>query len=222
MNTPHATPPVAPAPAAALALFWQRLCHGELVAARAGNTTSAELICRPVTPTILAAAAVRVARCIFDDLAAQQILLIGSPQRIAPYADGFCASGPRGVTVVAQRDGQARELAHRVGGHILRLPDLPAQLPHHDIVVSCTASVLPILGKGMIERAMRWRRHRPLLIIDLAVHQDVEPEVAELDDVYVYATADLVRFAEAHRELLRLAVAGPARGPGAMPPPLRS
>lgn len=217
MNTPHATPPVAPAATAALALFWQRLCHGEPAAARARDAAPAELICRPVTPAILAAAAVRVARCIFDNLAAQQILLIGSSPRIAPYADGFCASGPRRVTVIAQRDGQARELAHRIGGRTVRLPDLPEQLPQHDIVVSCTASVLPILGKGMVERTMRWRHHRPLLIIDLATHQDVEPEVAELDDVYLYATADLARFAEAHCELLRAAVSG--RGPGLMPPP---
>ena len=64
-------------------------------------------------------------------------------------------------------------------------------LARHDIVITCTASPLPILGKGMVERAIKARKHRPMFMVDLAVPRDIEPEVGELDDVFLYAVDDL-------------------------------
>jgi glutamyl-tRNA reductase len=82
-------------------------------------------------------------------------------------------------------------LARRINGRAITLHELPEQLAQHDIIVTCTASQLPILGKGMVERALKMRKHRPLFIVDLAVPRDVEAEVAELRDVFLYTVDDL-------------------------------
>jgi len=86
---------------------------------------------------------------------------------------------------------RAQVLARRFNGHAITLHELPEQLAQHDIVITCTASQLPILGKGMVERALKTRKHRPLFIVDLAVPRDVEAEVAELNDVFLYTVDDL-------------------------------
>jgi glutamyl-tRNA reductase len=86
---------------------------------------------------------------------------------------------------------RAQVLARRINGHPITLNELPEQLAQHDIIISCTASPLPILGKGMVERALKQRKHRPLFIVDLAVPRDVEAEVAELSDVFLYSVDDL-------------------------------
>jgi glutamyl-tRNA reductase len=88
----------------------------------------------------------------------------------------------------------------------MRLADLPDSLARFDIVVSCTASTLPIIGLGMVERAIRTRRHRPMFIVDLAVPRDVEPEVARLGDVYVYTVDDLGRIVQTGHEARQAAV----------------
>jgi glutamyl-tRNA reductase len=98
-------------------------------------------------------------------------------------------------------------LASRFQGRVIALSDLPEQLARHDIVVTCTASTLPILGKGMIERAIKTRRHRPMLMIDLAVPRDVEVEVAELDDVFLYCVDDLGKIVQEGLETRHAAVA---------------
>jgi glutamyl-tRNA reductase len=98
-------------------------------------------------------------------------------------------------------------LANRFRGHAMTLNDLAKQLPLHDIVVTCTASTLPILGKGMIERAIKARRHRPMLMIDLAVPRDVEAEVAELDDVFLYSVDDLGKIVQEGLDTRHAAVA---------------
>jgi glutamyl-tRNA reductase len=89
----------------------------------------------------------------------------------------------------------------------MKLADLPDQLSRFDIVVSCTASTLPIIGLGMVERAVRSRRHRPMFIVDLAVPRDVEPEVARLDDVYVYTVDELGKIIQTGTETRLAAVA---------------
>ena len=86
---------------------------------------------------------------------------------------------------------RAQQLAHRFNGQAILLRDLPEHLPEYDIVVSCTASSLPILGKGLMERVIKARRYRPVFMVDLAVPRDIEPEVASLDDVFLYTVDDL-------------------------------
>src|SRR5205085_4534390 len=92
---------------------------------------------------------------------------------------------------------RAEPLAQRFHGTSLTLRDLPAALPEYDIVVSCTASSLPIIGKGLVERAIRARRHRPVFMVDLAVPRDIEVEVGAMDDVFLYSVDDLAEMVRA-------------------------
>lgn len=139
----------------------------------------------------MAAAAVRLAERIFPSIAEQKVLFIGAGEMIELNAVHFAARTPKHITVANRTLERAQTLARRINGHAITLTDLPEQLALHDIIVTCTASPLPILGKGMIERALKARKHRPLFIVDLAVPRDVEAEVSELDDVFLYTVDDL-------------------------------
>jgi len=143
----------------------------------------------------MAAAAVRLAERIFGDIAGQRVLLIGAGEMIDLCAQHFAARHPKQITVANRTAERAADLAQRLQTktrvHAVALNELPEQLALHDIVISCTASPLPIIGKGMVERAIKSRKHRPIFMVDLAVPRDVEPEVAELDDVFLYAVDDL-------------------------------
>ena len=140
----------------------------------------------------MAAAAARLAERIFGDIGEQSVLFIGAGEMIELCANHFGARNPRHITVANRTVERAEVLANRFNNaKAITLSDLPEQLAHHDIIVTCTASPLPILGKGMVERALQLRKHRPLFIVDLAVPRDVESEVAELDDVFLYYVDDL-------------------------------
>ncbi|MBI5006455.1 MAG: glutamyl-tRNA reductase [Nitrosomonadales bacterium] len=139
----------------------------------------------------MAAAAVKLAERIFPSIAEQRILFIGAGEMIELNAVHFAARTPQHITVANRTLERAQVLARRINGHAITLNELPEQLAQHDIIVTCTASPLPILGKGMVERALKQRKHRPLFIVDLAVPRDVEKEVAELDDVFLYTVDDL-------------------------------
>ena len=139
----------------------------------------------------LAAAAVKLAERIFPSISEQNVLFIGAGEMIELNAVHFAARTPKRITVANRTHDRAEVLARRINGHAITLNDLPEQLAHHDIIVTCTASPLPILGKGMVERALKLRKHRPLFIVDLAVPRDVEEEVSELDDVFLYTVDDL-------------------------------
>jgi glutamyl-tRNA reductase len=144
----------------------------------------------------LAAAAVRVAERIYPDLGEQSMLFIGAGEMIELCATHFSARKARNVTFANRTTERAAELAARFGARSVALPDLPEHIAQHDIIVTCTASPLPILGKGLIERALKVRRHRPILIVDLAVPRDVEPEVGSLGDVFLYTVDDLGRIVQ--------------------------
>jgi glutamyl-tRNA reductase len=139
----------------------------------------------------MAAAAVRLAERIFPSLADTHVLLIGAGEMIELTATHFAAQSPRSITVANRTLERAQGLASRFLGNAMRLVDLPNELAKFDIVISCTASSLPIVGKGLIERALKTRRHRPMFMVDLAVPRDIEPEAGELDDVYLYTVDDL-------------------------------
>lgn len=140
----------------------------------------------------MAAAAARLAERIFGDIGEQSVLFIGAGEMIELCANHFGARNPRLITVANRTVERAEVLANRFSNaKAITLSDLPEQLADHDIVVTCTASPLPILGKGMVERALKIRKHRPLFIVDLAVPRDVESEVTELDDVFLYYVDDL-------------------------------
>ena len=122
-------------------------------------------------------------------------------------ATHFGAQHPRHMTFANRTVERAQHLAERFRGRAISLNDLPSQLAVHDIIVSCTASMLPIIGKGLIESALRARKHRPLLIIDLAVPRDVETEVGALDDVFLCTVDDLGRMAREGLDVRESAVA---------------
>lgn len=154
----------------------------------------------------MAAAGVHLAERIFESVAGQRILFIGAGEMIELCAAHFCADKPKQVTVANRTVERGRLLAERYGGTAIRLDDLADYLPQHDIVVSCTASPLPIIGLGMAERAIKARRHRPMFIVDLAVPRDVEEEVGELDDIFLYTVDDLAQIVESGMESRQAAV----------------
>ncbi|MGD9951415.1 MAG: glutamyl-tRNA reductase [Burkholderiales bacterium] len=154
----------------------------------------------------MAAAAVKLAARIFPSLKDQKILFIGAGEMIELCATHFAAQGPARLTVANRTLERAHALAHRFGGQAIELRTLAEQLQEHDIVVSCTASSLPILGKGLVERALRARRHRPMFMVDLAVPRDIEAEVAELDDVFLYTLDDLQGIVQGNLDSRRAAL----------------
>ena len=139
----------------------------------------------------MAAAAVRLSQRIFDRIADQHVLFIGAGEMIELCATHFCAQNPKSLTIANRTLERGEALAHRFNGRAIMLADLPEQLANFDIVVSCTASSLPIIGLGLVERAIKARRHKPVFMVDLAVPRDIESEVGRLDDVFLYTVDDL-------------------------------
>lgn len=139
----------------------------------------------------VAFAAVSLARQIFTSLADHTALLIGAGDTIE-LAARHLRDNDIGQLIIANRTlDRAQALVNEVRGTAITLPDIPRHLAEADIVISSTASPLPILGKGAVESAIRARRHRPILMIDIAVPRDIEPEVSALSDVYLYTVDDL-------------------------------
>ncbi len=139
----------------------------------------------------MAAAAVRLAERIFPSLKEQQVLFIGAGEMIELCAAHFAAQHPRRIVIANRTRERGEALAHRFHAEAVTLPELPELLHQFDIVVSCTASPLPILGKGLMERVIKQRKHRPVFMVDLAVPRDIEPEIARLNDVFLYTVDDL-------------------------------
>ena len=154
----------------------------------------------------MAAAGVHLAERIFESIGEQRILFIGAGEMIELCAAHFCAQKPRQVTIANRTLERGRALAEQYGGTAIRLDELAEYLPRHDIVVSCTASPLPIIGLGMVERAIKARRHRPVFMVDLAVPRDIEEEVGQLDDVFLYTVDDLAQVVESGLESRQAAV----------------
>ncbi len=146
----------------------------------------------------MAAAAVKLAQRIFGDIKNQKILLIGAGEMIELCADHFAAQKPKSMTVANRTLERGESLAAKINAQTVNaeailLNDLPARFAEFDIVITSTASQLPIVGLGMVERAIKARRHRPIFMVDLAVPRDIEPEVAKLDDVFLYTVDDLAQ-----------------------------
>jgi len=139
----------------------------------------------------MAAASVKLAERIFPSIATQRVLFIGAGEMIELAATHFAARNPKSMTVANRTVERGRQLADRIGGDVIMLNELSERLHDFDIIVTCTSSTLPILGKGMLERVVKQRKHAPVLIVDLAVPRDVEPEVADLDDIFLYSIDDL-------------------------------
>jgi len=139
----------------------------------------------------VAYAAVALARQIFANLAEQTVLMIGAGETIELTAKHLQQSGARNIIVANRTLERAQQLADAFAGQAISLAELPERLPDADIVISSTASTLPILGKGAVEKALKQRKHRPMFLVDLAVPRDIEEQVSELPDAYLYTVDDL-------------------------------
>ena len=142
-------------------------------------------------PVSVAYAAVALAERIFSNLSTLSVLLIGAGRTIELVARHLADKGVSKMVVVNRTLDNALELAEKFSGHGALLSDIPEQLVHADIVVSSTNSQLPLLGKGAVERALKQRKHKPMLLIDLAVPRDIEAEVGEIADAYLYTVDDI-------------------------------
>jgi len=147
-------------------------------------------------PVSVASTAVQLAKQIFADLASKTTLLVGAGDTITLVAEHLRAQGVSRIAVANRTLAHAESLAGTFSGEALELTDIPSQLHRFDIVISSTGSPLPIIGKGAVEAAIRQRRRRPMFMVDLAVPRDIEAEVAELPDVYLYAIDDLSTIVE--------------------------
>src|SRR5260221_659344 len=124
----------------------------------------------------------------------------------APGSAWLNAQGPQQVVVANRTLARGEEFAARFGARAISLEDLPARLAEFDVVITGTASTLPILGKGMLERALKARRRRPIFIVDFAVPRDVDAEAATLEDIFLYTIDDLGKIAQDGAESRRAAV----------------
>jgi glutamyl-tRNA reductase len=155
----------------------------------------------------MAAASVHLAAQLFEDLRQIRILFVGAGEMIELAATHFAARTPAKIAVANRTLERGEKLATRFGAEAIRLADLPARLHEFDAVVSCTASTLPLIGLGAVERALKLRKHRPMFMVDLAVPRDIEPEVARLDDIYLYTVDDLSALVQSAGEKRQAAVA---------------
>jgi glutamyl-tRNA reductase len=155
----------------------------------------------------MAAASVKLAERIFPAIADQRLLLIGAGDMIELTATHFAARLPKSIAIANRTLERGKALAERFRAEALTLTELPERLHEFDIIVTCTASTLPILGKGLLERIVKARRHAPIFIVDLGVPCDVEPEAADLDDVFLYTVDDLSNLVKDNLQIRKDAVA---------------
>lgn len=142
-------------------------------------------------PVSVAYAAVSLAQQIFSDLKNDTALLIGAGETIELVARHLAEQGLKKIIVANRTLGNAVKLAQKFNGEAILLADIPEYLHQADIVISSTASQLPLLGKGAVEAALKQRRHKPMFMVDIAVPRDIEAQVGELGDVYLYTVDDL-------------------------------
>jgi len=144
---------------------------------------------------------VNLAKRIFTSLSDQTVLLIGAGETIELVARHLKQNQVKKIVIANRSIDKAQKLANEVGTDAISLAQIPDRLHQADIIVTSTASTLPILGKGAIEGALRKRKHNPMFILDLAVPRDVEPEVSQLKDVYLYTVDDLKSMVDENREI---------------------
>ncbi|MEP7296623.1 MAG: glutamyl-tRNA reductase [Burkholderiales bacterium] len=143
-----------------------------------------------------AAAITRLAGDLFGEFAGLSVLFVGAGEMAAPVLAHLAAKSPKQLTIANRSIERGAALATQFHAEAVGLAAAMARLAEFDVVVSCTASTLPLIGLGVVERAVKARRRRPILMVDLAVPRDIEPEVAALGDVYLYTLDDLARIVQ--------------------------
>lgn len=152
------------------------------------------------SPVSVAFAAVTLAKQIFSELSEHKVLLIGAGETIELVGRHLREQQVSQIIVANRTIERAGELAKTLNGEAIALPQIPERLHEADIVITSTASPLPILGKGAVERAIKQRKHRPMFMVDIAVPRDIEAEVNELADIYLYTVDDLHEVIEENRQ----------------------
>ena len=154
----------------------------------------------------MAAAAVHLAGRVFGDLATQRVLFVGAGEMVELCLNHFAAQRPKSIAIANRTPERAAALAAKVDATVIPLDSLSGHLQDYDVIVACTASPLPIIGLGLVERALKQRRRKPMVMVDLALPRDIESEVAELDDVFLYTIDDLAQIVESGLEARQAAV----------------
>ena len=142
-------------------------------------------------PVSVAYTSVNLANHIFSDLSLCKVTLVGAGETIQLVAEHLIGQGVREIDVVNRTLANAKTLAASIDGFAWSLDELGERIQHADIVITSTGAPVPVIGKGIVERAQKVRRHKPMLMIDLAVPRDIEPEVGEIESVYLYTVDDL-------------------------------
>ncbi|MCW8995684.1 MAG: glutamyl-tRNA reductase [Psychromonas sp.] len=148
----------------------------------------------------VAFAAVRLAKQIFSDLSQSHVLLIGAGETIELVGKYLVEHNVPNITIANRTFSRAVQLVEMFDAQAITLEEIPNHLAEADIIISSTASPLPIIGKGMVERELKIRRYQPMLFIDIEVHRDIESEVAELNDAYLYSVDDLHGIIEENKQ----------------------
>jgi glutamyl-tRNA reductase len=151
----------------------------------------------------MAAASVRLASQIFENIKDLHVLFVGAGEMIELCVAHFATKSPRSITIANRSAERAEHLAGLHGGRSIGLAELPVRLPDFDVVISCTASTLPLIGLGAVQRALRARKNRPMFMVDLAVPRDIESEVKGLSGVFLYTVDDLTQIinsGQSHRQ----------------------
>lgn len=150
-------------------------------------------------PVSIASTSIKLAKRIFSHLADTEALIVGAGETAALVAQNLRKANVQSITIANRSDERAKSIA-KENENIISIADIPSALETADIVISSTASTLPLIGKGMLETALKQRKHRPYFMIDLAVPRDIEPEVDEMDDVYLYTVDDLIHVVEDNKK----------------------
>ena len=171
-----------------IAIFFQKVFEtAKLVRTKTGIGTSS---------TTVASTILKVADKIYGKSNNVNILFVGAGEMTELCCKYFSANNKKKLTIANRSIKNGMALAKKVGGHPILIGDIHHTMYSFDIVISSTSSQLPIIGLGMIEKAIRLRKHKPMLLIDLAIPRDIEPEVAELDDIFLYTFDDLAKITE--------------------------
>lgn len=158
----------------------------------------------------LASATVSLARRVYSDLSARTALMIGAGEMNALAARYFMSAGVKHMVIANRTLSRAQVLAAELNAYAVGLADLDKELAEADIVISCTASPVPLITKRATEAAIRARRRRPIFMVDLAVPRDIDPAVGDLEDVYLFSIDDLQQLVDENRQQREVA-AGDAR-----------
>ena len=156
----------------------------------------------------LASATVSLARRMYANLSDHTALMIGAGEMIALTARHFASAGVKHMVIANRTLTRAQSLATELKAYAVDLSALDRELADADIVVSCTASSAPLISRNAAAAAVRARRHRPILMVDLAVPRDIEPSVAELEDVYLFSIDDLQQLVDENRQQREVAAGG--------------